>query len=94
MNPNLGPNPVKPLKNIPYVHIASSDEELNVRENPEGWIGRNLVQPKFDKSINLVHPINFLKPASGFGDEEKFDHEGNFIITKDEPVSDIDDYPD
>ena len=96
LNRDLGPHPVKPLNDVPYVHIASADEEANKNAHPEGWLGRELVQPEVDESIKLVNHLNFLKPSSSFGnqpgDRERFDSEDNFIIVKEEPASASDDY--
>ena len=94
LNPNLGPRLVNKQNDVKYVHIGSSDEEANIRAHPQGWMGRELVQPEFDKDIKLVNPINFMKPSGGFGDQpgdkEKYDEEGKFKVVKIEPGIDDD----
>ena len=70
----------------------ASDEEANIAAHPRGWMGQEIPNPPEDSAKKLVCLLNFLMPPFQLGnlpgDAERFDHKGNLLIVKEEPVSD------
>ena len=98
--PNMGPFPKKPLCEIEYINLMEDDETENIQRNKEqlgeerAWMGSNLPQPDYQPEWDVVSHLHFILNPSSYadraGDVENFDHTGNFIVVKEEEMTESD----